>query len=177
MSKVTKVSKSDKELKPEFTSDETEAFIEPAFKKAESPEPTLRDIILKIDTIKNELIGSANSLEAKMFEIGEQMNQLNMAFVGVSAELVELRNLKAGIPERDTQPKPQIEKVQQVGLIEYDSLPWKPTKYGHYIFANTIGAEKLVKAIADSNNKLRVGGYTYKQSGEGGKFVNRSQNK
>jgi len=76
--------------------------------------------------------------------------------------------------------KPEVE-VPKLDLAELDKLPWtayktkEPAKEGEagWIFANTKGAEELVKAMQKCEGKLELGAYEYRFSGKDGQFIAR----
>jgi hypothetical protein len=73
------------------------------------------------------------------------------------------------------------EKVPKLDLAELDQLPWttyktkEPAKEGEagWIFANTEGAEELVKAMQKREGKLELGAYEYRFSGKEKQFIAR----
>ncbi|MEM2093569.1 MAG: hypothetical protein QXE16_04725 [Candidatus Bathyarchaeia archaeon] len=76
--------------------------------------------------------------------------------------------------------KPETE-IPKLDLAELDGLPWtayktkEPAKEGEagWIFANTKGAEELVKAMQRSEGKLALGLYEYRFSGKEKQFITR----
>jgi hypothetical protein len=76
--------------------------------------------------------------------------------------------------------KPEVE-VPKLDLAELDKLPWtayktkEPAKEGEagWIFANTEGAEELVKAMQKCEGKLELGAYEYRFSGKEKQFIAR----
>jgi hypothetical protein len=76
--------------------------------------------------------------------------------------------------------KPEVE-VPKLDLAELDKLPWtayktkEPAKEGEagWIFANTNGAEELVKAMQKCEGKLELGAYEYRFSGKEKNFITR----
>jgi hypothetical protein len=76
--------------------------------------------------------------------------------------------------------KPEVE-VPKLDLAELDQLPWtayktkEPAKEGEagWIFANTEGAEELVKAMQKCEGKLELGAYEYRFSGKEKQFIAR----
>jgi hypothetical protein len=72
-------------------------------------------------------------------------------------------------------------KVPKLDLAELEELPWttyktkERAKEGEagWIFANTEGAEELVKAIQRSEGKLELGPYEYRFSGKERQFITR----
>jgi hypothetical protein len=76
--------------------------------------------------------------------------------------------------------KPEVE-VPRLDLAELDKLPWtayktkEPAKEGEagWIFANTEGAEELVKAMQKCEGKLELGAYEYRFSGKEKQFIAR----
>jgi hypothetical protein len=76
--------------------------------------------------------------------------------------------------------KPE-EEVPKLDLAELDQLPWttyktkEPAKEGEagWIFANTKGAEELVKAMQKCEGKLELGAYEYRFSGKEKQFITR----
>jgi hypothetical protein len=78
----------------------------------------------------------------------------------------------------EAEPEAEIPKLD---LAELDELPWttyktkERAKEGEagWIFANTEGAEELVKAIQRSEGKLELGPYEYRFSGKERQFITR----
>jgi len=76
--------------------------------------------------------------------------------------------------------KPEVE-VPKLDLAELEQLPWtayktkEPAKEGEagWIFANTNGAEELVKAMQKCEGKLELGAYVYRFSGKEKQFIAR----
>jgi hypothetical protein len=76
--------------------------------------------------------------------------------------------------------KPEVE-VPKLDLVELDKLPWtayktkEPAKEGEagWIFANTKGAEELVKTMQKCESKLELGAYEYRFSGKEKQFIAR----
>ena len=76
--------------------------------------------------------------------------------------------------------KPEAE-ISKLDLAELDQLPWttyktkEPAKEGEagWIFANTKGAEELVKAMQKCEGKLELGAYEYRFSGKEKNFITR----
>jgi len=76
--------------------------------------------------------------------------------------------------------KPEGE-IPKLDLAELDQLPWttyktkEPAKEGEagWIFANTKGAEELVKAMQKCEGKLELGAYEYRFSGKEKNFITR----
>jgi hypothetical protein len=76
--------------------------------------------------------------------------------------------------------KPEVE-VPKLDLAELDKLPWtayktkEPAKEGEagWIFANTEGAEGLVKVMQKCEGKLELGAYEYRFSGKEKQFIAR----
>jgi hypothetical protein len=76
--------------------------------------------------------------------------------------------------------KPEV-GVPKLDLAELERLPWtayktkEPAKEGEagWIFANTNGAEELVKAMQKCEGKLELGAYEYRFSGKEKNFITR----
>jgi len=159
-----------------------------------APAPTLRDLLLKVATLTNDvqsyhsevsdLLEDMKSLGREVMKnqtaLDEQLNMINSAFVGNTANIADLRSELRGTPKsKFVVQQPQRPLEQTTG--NYDSLPWKDNQYGQWIFAKnqagqiTPGAEKLTADILASGGKLKnVEGRDYKLSD---KFINRSKKK
>ena len=174
---------------PEFGEGETEEdyTIKEEFKTPTAPEPSLRDVLMKVVTLSNdvnEFLEAIKALGTEMLksrtELDAQMGKLNSAFVEVIGTVADLRNEVRGTSKSkfvETQPQRKIEPTAS----NYDSLPWRDNQYGQWIFAKnqegqiTSGAEKLTADLVAAGGKLKnVDGrnYTLKD-----KFISRSKKK
>lgn len=148
------------------------------------PEPKHIDLMREIKTLRGDLgiaieavkalgadvIENNNMQSAAMTDLNHQMQELQRAFINVVSK---------GFEAPATTPK----QTMPSDLGDLESLPWKDNKYGQYIFRYqrdsnqvTQGAEKLVEALLKAEkHSLKFDGRTYRLSGDGYKFVNRSE--
>jgi len=94
----------DKEKKNRL--DNIEEQEEPIFEVAESPEPTLRDVMLQLNRYQNDIIETVEAVKAlgariiedkqeqdrAMFALSEQMGQVNAAVVAMVSNVADVRN-------------------------------------------------------------------------------------
>ena len=177
---------------PEFGEGETEEDyeIKEDFVKPTAPEPTLRDVLMKVVILSNdvnEFLEAIKALGAEMLksrtELDDQMGKLNSAFVEVIGTVAELRN-EVRVPKSRyivDQIVDQKQRPPEPTAGNYDSLPWRDNQYGQWIFAKnqegqiTPGAEKLTADLIAAGGKLKnVGGRDYRLQD---KFINRSKKK
>ena len=203
MSKVTKGSKLDKELKPEFgllesEEDYIESFEEPVFKPAVSPEPTLIDVMNELHQLKSDnedlqhqltnTIDAVKALGARVIESNEkvmaELELQNGDFHTIKDAIVYgLAKLGTSQPEKSTVAAPTDKIVYGDTGIE-----WRDGKYGQWTFTmNQDGSPNpktvdLIKAIKEAGGKLSASGYIYSlskpDSADGvQKFLNRRKQK
>jgi hypothetical protein len=79
----------------------------------------------------------------------------------------------AGVADNHVTQNPPI---QQGAKSDFDKLPWQKNKWGEWLFSNLPEAKELVSRIGTAE-KYVDGGWEYKLSGEGKKFLNRSRAK
>jgi len=134
-------------LSEEFEENETleDYTIKEYFVTPEVPEPTLKTLQLKIATLSNDvqsyhsevsdLLEDIKSLGREMLKnqtaLDEQLNKINCAFVGNTAELSDLRNELRGTPKsRFVEPQPQrkIEQKEQFDPADLMQHSWKKGK-------------------------------------------------
>jgi len=139
---------------------------EPIFEVAESPEPTLRDVMLQLNRYQNDIIEIVEAVKAlgariiedkqeqdrAMFALSEQMGQVNAAVVAMVSNVADVRNEIRGTnpptrkPKAAAQPqKTESKTAKKIELPPAATFPISESAKKDLIFGFREGVGTTVK--------------------------------
>lgn len=164
---------------------------EATFEKADIPEPTITDCIIKIQVLSDEVRTAIEAIKALGQEVIKNNEEVMAQLGAFEGEMHIIKD--AIVYGLANLTKPQQQATRQVASAapqqtqpnitkeEIEALNWKDNQYGQWTFAYTQdgqvtqGAEKIVSALKANDNKIKgLYGRDYRLND---KFLNRSKEK